>query len=103
VLYGTNDAITSGKNSQGLDENWVLIDSGTLALTDERFALSGIIGVNNDTAYASYKMLFPTLKNADATNSMQIADIQFYDIPEPATLCLLGLGCVTLMRKRRSL
>lgn len=103
VLYGTNDAITSGKNSQGLEENWVLIDSGTLALPDDRFTLSGIIGVNNDTAYASYKMLFPTLKNADATDSMQIAGIQFYDIPEPATLCLLGLGCITLMRKRRSL
>lgn len=102
VLYGTNDAITSADNSQGLDENWVLIDSGSLTLPEERNVWTGIIvGVNNDTAYASYKMLFPTVKDAETANSMQLGEIQFYDVPEPATLCLLGLGGLSLVRRRR--
>ena len=58
-----------------------------------------MVSVDNDTFYTSYKMLFPTLKDAGA-NSMQIAEIQFYGIPEPTTLCLLGLGVVALRRRR---
>jgi hypothetical protein len=46
-------------------------------------------------------MLFPTLKNGDAANSMQIAELQLYGVPEPATMCLLGLGGLALLRRRR--
>ena len=35
-LYGTDDPITSADNSQGLAENWTLIDSGSVALPDDR-------------------------------------------------------------------
>ncbi|HEV57419.1 MAG TPA: PEP-CTERM sorting domain-containing protein [Phycisphaerales bacterium] len=104
-LYGTNDAIASGDNSDGLAETWTLIDSGTLSLPDDRttgpdhMVFGDMVSVDNDTFYTSYKMLFPTLKDAGA-NSMQIADIQFYGIPEPTTLGLLGLGAVALRRRR---
>ncbi|HML74721.1 MAG TPA: PEP-CTERM sorting domain-containing protein [Anaerohalosphaeraceae bacterium] len=103
VLYGTNDDITSVDNSDGLMENWVLIDSGDLSLPGERNTLGSLVAVDNSSFFKSYKMLFPTLKNADATNSMQIAEIQFYGVPEPTTVCLLGLGGLALLRRRRSL
>ncbi|MBN1817301.1 MAG: PEP-CTERM sorting domain-containing protein [Sedimentisphaerales bacterium] len=99
-LYGTNDAISSGDNSDGEGESWTLIASGDVSLPDERNMLADIVNFENDMMYASYKMIFPTLKNADATNSMQIAEIQFFGIPEPATLCLLGLGGLALLRRR---
>ena len=46
--------------------------------------------------------ILPTLKDSGAANSMQIGEIQFYGIPEPATICLLGLGGLSLLRRRRS-
>lgn len=100
-LYGTNDAIISADNSAGDMENWVLIDSGSLALPDDRDTLAPLVSISSSTAYASYKMLFPTLKDAGAANSMQIAELQLNGVPEPATICLLGLGGLSLLRRRK--
>jgi hypothetical protein len=100
ILYGTNDAIGSVNNSDGLGENWTLIDSGTLALPADRLALGGMIAVNNSAMFASYKLLFPTVNNAAAANSMQIADIQFYGVPEPLTISLLAIGGLAVLRRR---
>ncbi|MBN1853835.1 MAG: hypothetical protein JW829_13970 [Pirellulales bacterium] len=77
-LYGTNDPITSEADSQGDGENWVLIASGTIALPEERFTPGDLITVSNTTSYTSYKMIFPTLRNAAATDSMQVSGIQFF-------------------------
>jgi hypothetical protein len=102
ILYGTNDAIISEDNSQGDMENWIMIDSGSLALTDERDTIGDLVPVSGgSTAYTSYKMLFPTVKDADLANSMQIGEIQFHGVPEPATVCLLGLGGLSLLRRRK--
>ena len=101
VLYGTDDAIASEDNGLGDGENWVMIASGDVALPDDRDTLGPLVAISNSTAYSSYKMLFPTLKDADLANSMQIAEIQFYGIPEPATVCLLGLGGLSLLRRRK--
>lgn len=112
ILYGTNAPISSENNSAGLEENWVLIDSGDFsganalpgdvaldadpmegdpegyyddAAAFGRLQLGPMISVDNTTAYSSYKILFPTLKNETPTdqaiyiNSMQIAEIQLFD------------------------
>jgi hypothetical protein len=102
ALYGTNDPILSINHSTGVAEAWTLIDSGSISLPVARDTLGPTIAVSNAATYASYKMLFPTVKDAGAANSMQIAEIQFYGVPEPATICLLGMGGLALIRRRRS-
>ena len=76
-LYGTNDDIVSTNNSPGDAENWTLIDSGVIDLPTTRLTAAPAVTVNNATAYAAYKMIFPTLRDELAANSMQIADVTF--------------------------
>ena len=79
ILYGTNDAIVSTDNSNGTDENWSKITNAPLqlALPDQRNARTIFQNFTNTNQYSSYKLIFPTLKGN--ANSMQIAEIQFYD------------------------
>jgi len=77
VLYGTNDQVKSRNNSTGDAENWTMIDSGSLALPVARNTLGAEVTVNNTSAYTAYKMVFPTLKDSAAVNSMQFSEIAF--------------------------
>ena len=97
-IYGTNDPISSADNSQGDAETWTLIDSGSLTLPEDRFTSSGIIGIDNDTAYDTYKVVFDGL---DGDTLMQIGDFQFHDVPEPSSAILTLLGALGLLRRRR--
>jgi hypothetical protein len=101
-LYGTLDAIVSGNNTEGNGETWTLIASGSVALPDARNTLGPYVDVVNSDFYSSYKMLFTGVKNAGSANCTQIAEIQFYGVPEPATMCLLGIGGLALIRRRLS-
>ncbi|MAT69705.1 MAG: hypothetical protein CMJ58_09290 [Planctomycetaceae bacterium] len=78
-IYGTNDAISSEDNSKGDAENWTLIASGDLTLPTERLTEADLVSITNSTAYSSYRVVFPTLKDAETANSMQIATIEFFD------------------------
>lgn len=105
-LYGTNDPITSQQNSQGDGENWVLVDSGVVDLPVERGVLGTPVIVDNDTVYSSYRMVFTGVRDAATANSMQIAEIRFFNvaIPEPSSLLLTGLlliGSMATVRARR--
>jgi len=101
MLYGTNDPITTVNNGDAKGETWTLICGGTLSLPAERNTLGPMVDICNQAeAYTSYLMVFTGVKNAAAANSMQIGEIQFYGVPEPATICLLGLGCLALLRRR---
>lgn len=80
-IYGTMDAIVSTDNSFGDAENWTLIQSGTVALPADRQVAGPLVSVSNSAAYASYKVLFPNLKDA-GVSMMQLADIQFYSDAE---------------------
>jgi hypothetical protein len=68
----------STNNSPGTAETWTLIDSGSVDLPSERRTLGPVVPVNNSTAYASYRVIFPTVKDEAAANSMQLAEIQFF-------------------------
>ncbi len=76
-IFGTNDPITSKQNSDGEAENWTLVDSGTLTLTDDRFTESDPIPVANTTAYTAYRVVFPTVKTPAGANSMQLGEMTF--------------------------
>jgi hypothetical protein len=109
-IYGTNDPITSADNSQGNLENWTLIASGDINLPGNPLAndFRGVTGdpiafPNNNTAYKSYKVIFPDNKqdtpNAD---SIQFAEVQFFtDVPEPGTMTLVAGAALALFGRRR--
>ena len=75
-VYGTNDPILSVDNSLGQAESWTLLASENLALSDNRFTVSEVISLNVTVAYTSYKVIFGDTKGVG--NSMQIADVNFY-------------------------
>ena len=109
-LYGTNAAIGAGPYPLA---GFTLISSGALALPASRNAGGGAaldinnsqtVAFGNSSSYSSYLVLFPTVKNAGAANSMQIAEIQLDGVvPEPATagLAALSLGAFAMRRCRK--
>jgi hypothetical protein len=107
MLWGTDDDISSMPNTEGNEEAWVLIDSGSLMPPLDRQTTTPFIPVANGTVYSSYRMTFPSVRDplAGDADSMQIAEVQFYDrvvvVPEPATVSLLVLSVVGLVAVRR--
>ena len=79
ALYGTIEPIVSGNHSLGNGENWTLISSGGLACPAARNTPCPVVSFPNVEPYLSYRMVFPTVKNAAAANSMQMAEIQFFE------------------------
>ena len=55
----------------------------------------------NAAAFGGYLLVFPTVRDAAAANSMQISDIRFETIPEPTTALLGALGALGLVTRRR--
>ena len=90
--------------------DYTLISAGALALPDLRDTVpdatgnSQVVAIGDGNAYTSYMILFPTVKDAAAANSMQLSEIQFDGraIPEPgsASLLALSLGMLFFRRKR---
>lgn len=98
-LYGTNDAITSADNSFGNLENWTLISSGASGLETDpgRNALGTIQDFGaNSSAYTSYKVVFPTLRDFTNTNSMQVDDVALFTSTGGAGTQILASGDPTL-------
>ncbi len=106
-LFTANDAVERDPASYKLEGSnngmdFSLISEGALALPAER-NLGGLIAIDpltqfnqelffaNTTAYSSYRVTFPTLKDAAAANSMQIAEVELLGVvvPEPSSMALL--------------
>jgi hypothetical protein len=82
ALYGTNSTLSgSGPFDAAL---FTLISSGSLALPSGRNfstldnANSQLISFANATAYQSYMLIFPTIKNPGTVFSTQIGEVKFY-------------------------
>jgi hypothetical protein len=102
-LWGTTNLVTSQDNTDGLnDEDWHLLSAGALTLPDMRNDATTLVPINASVAYSSFKLVFPTVKDAAGANSMQIADVQFYAVPEPSAILLLavGLSAAGCLRRR---
>jgi len=106
-LWGTNSDVSGGGPFSIGD--FTPISVGGLSLPDERDTttdtegFSQFVNFANGTAYSSYLLVFPDVKNNAAANSMQISEVQFYDapIPEPSAALLAVLGLAPLLMRRR--
>lgn len=110
-IWGTNISIGGGGPFALSD--FALISQGALALPDARDTVADAVGnsqvvaIGNGLAYTSYMLLFPTVKNAAAANSMQISEVQFDGriirnaVPTPVSLALMGIGLAGIGFQRR--
>jgi hypothetical protein len=111
-FYTANDAIERDPASYLLEgsnngTDFTLISEGALALPTDRNAggttpAHVIDPLTMFTAYTSYRLTFPTLRDAAAANSMQIGEVEFLSqVPEPSAIVLAGLGLVAVVGARR--
>lgn len=91
-ISGTNDPITSPDNSAGDSENWTTIASGSVTLPDERGVLGPVVPVPGASAFSSYRIVFPSLKDNLSANSLQIADLNLFASGDGTGSSLVGVG-----------
>lgn len=91
-IAGTNDPITSTDNSAGDLENWTILGSGSVNLPNERGVAGPVVSVPAGPAYSSYRVLFPSLKDDIAANSMQIAEFGLFQSVDGSGSSILAAG-----------
>jgi hypothetical protein len=114
-LFGSNAVTITGAEGGGTTytlSEFTLISSGTLTppstggsgTTNTGRNLPFDVVIANSTPYTSYILVFPTVRDAVAANSMQIGDAVLTGevIPEPGTIGLISVaGAVFLGAYRR--
>jgi hypothetical protein len=76
-VYGFGTAVTARSGTLNVATNGTLLGSGTLTLPATRKSGPHTVTFDNSTPYASYLVVFPTVKNSPSTTMMQIAEVQF--------------------------
>ncbi len=74
-VFGFTNRIT--QTSGNLPLNATLLADATLTLPANRKSGPVQVTFDNSTAYASYLVVFPTVKNSPSTNMTQISELQF--------------------------
>lgn len=107
-VYGSLVGLTNGLSGFRYSlASMTLLASGTLSLPDARNAgPESPVTFANSTVYASYLVVFPTVKSGSYTsenNSMQIAEIGFSGsvVPEPGAVVLVVAGGMVVAGRRR--
>jgi hypothetical protein len=75
-VYGFPTRITQTSGTLAVG-NGTLLANGTVTLPADRSSGPVQVDFNNSTAYASYLVVFPTVKNSPSTNLTQISEVQF--------------------------
>ncbi len=104
TVYGSTTALT-GAGPFNLSNMTAIATGATTGFdTDPGRQVTGATQTfSNSTAYASYVVVFPTVRNSGTANSMQLANIAFAGVavPEPGTMALAGVALLGLARRRR--
>jgi hypothetical protein len=124
-LYGSTTATVTGAEAPG-----TTFDLGTytpivlnqtitgMQVTPLRSTTLANQSIPNDSAYRSFAIVFPTVRDATSANSMQIGDVIFTNggtaiagqltnpvtggaLPEPASAGLFALASLRLLARRR--
>jgi hypothetical protein len=75
-VYGFPTRITQTSGTLAVSDG-TLLGSGTMTLPSTRNSGPVQVTFNNSAAYASYLVVFPTVKNSPSTNMTQFSELQF--------------------------
>ncbi len=106
-LYGSTTQVASatpGATFNLSDFTAITLDQNAgLDVDPGRNFTNPTINFANAGAYTTYLLVFPTIRDSGAANSMQISEaiLTGEAVPEPSSFVLLGLGALGLVTRRR--
>ncbi len=97
--------ILEGTNGDPLTGIYTLIAAGSTGLEVDPGRLEGVVGPSFPVvgAFKTYRLIFPTVRNAALADSMQIGEVAIvgFAAPEPTILSLLAISALGLLGTRR--